>query len=375
MSIINQPRDGNLLTQLVGLLTGQDNFRGYRFFIVSAYAKKSGTDLLSAAIKFFREKGGEVISVIGVDQRNTSIQALRVLLSICDKLYIYHNNNLSRTFHPKIYVLEKAGQTVEVFIGSSNLTGGGLKTNYECVKRLELSSQVATDLALNDQIKSILEFYQDTTSPCCQLADEQFLSRLLELNYVENEEIRQGVYFRSGESTARNLFGTEKFAPPSVTVVEELDSGIESLDEGFWKVLSRFDVSPTSAPGQIIIPIRYLTLFPPFSTFEEMPSHGRQAEVFFNVIFIDPQGKKKRINNVRTMIYIPAPTHLRPNQELRFTFRHHPIFSALEEGDILEFKRSNNVDVWFLVRLIKKTSKENKRLAKRGRYGTVPTSR
>jgi HKD family nuclease len=35
------------------------------------------------------------------------------------------------SFHPKIYLFEASGKRADLFIGSSNMTGGVLYTNYE----------------------------------------------------------------------------------------------------------------------------------------------------------------------------------------------------------------------------------------------------
>ena len=53
--------------------------------------------------------------VVGIDQKNSSIEGISELLSICTNLYIYHNELLTQTFHPKIYIFEKENTKSTVF--------------------------------------------------------------------------------------------------------------------------------------------------------------------------------------------------------------------------------------------------------------------
>ena len=47
----------------------------------------------------FKENGGTIKAVVGIDQGNTSYEALISLLSVCNELYIYHSEDFMRTFY------------------------------------------------------------------------------------------------------------------------------------------------------------------------------------------------------------------------------------------------------------------------------------
>lgn len=141
---VNQPFSeylGNILIQKL-YETGQYNCK---FTIVSAFAKDSGVLRLKPALCEFKKNGGSVDAFIGVDAHGTSYEALVNLLAIVDNLYIIHDNNISRTFHSKVYCFSMInGNNIDIpfwmAIGSNNLTCGGLWTNIETASIIEGTS-------------------------------------------------------------------------------------------------------------------------------------------------------------------------------------------------------------------------------------------
>lgn len=385
MSIINQPRQERLSQILSGLLISKKDYENYIFYIISAYAKSGGVDLLKIPIEIFRKKKGRVISIIGVNplHRITSYEALETLMEICDEVYVFNNEDYLRVFHPKVYVLENDGKNADVFIGSANLTAGGLFHNYEIINRCSYNLRDAVEKEDYKNITNILDIFKNPTSVCCKKLSKELLNKLERLNYIESEKKEEKERYRkfikiSKIQKKEKIFGIEKFPMPPVETLYEKRVGrkrtfikIDAIDMGFWKKLSGYDVSLTSSPGQIVIPIKFKSYFPPFSSIVFTPKNAQQSDVFFNVIFIDHNGNRIQIKNVRAIHYIPAPSHPRPNEELRFTFRDRKIFSLLERDDILEFKKSVNPDIWFVIRLVKKDISENQRLSRKGKFGLV----
>ena len=85
---IMQPTSGNLYTPLVEQLTTVKNGE---LNIHVAYAKSSGVDLLTAALQTFRSAGGHLRVLAGIDQKNTTAEALYKLTKLCDELYVVHD--------------------------------------------------------------------------------------------------------------------------------------------------------------------------------------------------------------------------------------------------------------------------------------------
>lgn len=219
--IINQPKVKCLGDILRGelILTGEDSFD--KFYFVVAYVKKSGVTLLASALQEFRQSGGHVKAVVGVSryQKNTSVQGLQHLLPLCDELYVYANESPTSTFHPKVYIFEKTNKKAIVFVGSSNLTAGGLYTNYEVNFHsqydLKEGSQAANFLA----VKEMFDYYS-TSSEFCRSLSPQLLQELYTEGYLSNEEAEPHAESEETEvakDKRKKIFGSKRISPPSVT--------------------------------------------------------------------------------------------------------------------------------------------------------------
>lgn len=128
--IITQPYNYNLGIDLIEQL---DNPAYHSLTIIVAYAKLSGVYRLLPYMHKFKKRDGKLRCIVGIDQRNTSYDALRTLNSIMDELYVFHSESFSQTFHVKCYWLSGEND-IWYAIGSNNLTAGGLFSNYEmCV--------------------------------------------------------------------------------------------------------------------------------------------------------------------------------------------------------------------------------------------------
>lgn len=101
-----------------------------RLRLIVAFAKEGPLLRLASDIQGFRQGGGNVEAVFGVDQLGTSIQALQFALVNFNRSFVWHHPSLQTTFHPKIYLFEGRTQGAVLF-GSGNLTVGGLETNCE----------------------------------------------------------------------------------------------------------------------------------------------------------------------------------------------------------------------------------------------------
>ncbi len=99
----------------------------YSYFkIIVAYLRYSGIGRIYNELSKFIEDGGKISAIVGIDQGNTSYQALINMKTFAkDKLFLCHHKNFNITFHPKAYLFGNK-HIEKVFIGSSNLTTGGL---------------------------------------------------------------------------------------------------------------------------------------------------------------------------------------------------------------------------------------------------------
>jgi HKD family nuclease len=362
MLLLNQPKDENLGQRIKNLLESED-FEYDHFNFVVAYARKSGVMNILPSLNNFKSKGGKITGIVGIDQKNTSFEALTLINAIADELFIYHNENRSHTFHPKFYLFEKENVKSHFLLGSNNLTFGGLFSNYEISIEESLDCGSPNDLVIYKKLKNIIKSYSDIANDCCVRGTTAQIEDLLTREYIgkESDLKKESLKAYSQKKGKGRIFGAEKIDFPKSIVIDEKDevssevSGVKSVETGFWKVLSANDVSTSSSPGQIIIPIRFKEFFPGFPEIAKT-NKASQAAVFFNVIVEISKGKRKRINLARAIHYVPGQNHPRPNEELRFTFRNREIFNLLKEGDILEFKKADVGDVGFIIKIIPKAS-------------------
>lgn len=213
--IINQPYDKQLGIQFIETIE-----RGVydQLTIMVAYAKLSGVNRLFPYIDKFHKNGGKVRFVIGIDQHNTTYDALVQLLKLSDKLYIFHSENLSQTFHIKCYWLSGKNDCWYA-IGSNNLTSGGLFSNYElCTIYRTYGNQA---LSSNAELDAIYSTYANQNSVCCHEADSTFLNQLLNNNYVikeieQRKALAETVKRNKKTTISQKLFGNESFSAPSL---------------------------------------------------------------------------------------------------------------------------------------------------------------
>lgn len=109
--------------------------------VAVAFATEQGVNLLASVMKEHPSWEGAVKKfLIGIDHGVTQPQALRTLCTLPQSQVripnfeevISHQDFLRQNiFHPKVYSLRLSASEFTLFVGSPNLTGGGLKTNVE----------------------------------------------------------------------------------------------------------------------------------------------------------------------------------------------------------------------------------------------------
>jgi len=159
--LVTQPTDDEGPSETMGgvlssLLTSRNPFFD-KVWLVSAFANQRAVRYLSPHISEAKSHGADIRIVVGIDHHSTSIEALRGIKALEVDARIVHNARPGHTFHPKIYLFEAGGIAAELFIGSNNLTEGGLYTNYEA--STQISFVFPEDTAEYEAIKKSGELY------------------------------------------------------------------------------------------------------------------------------------------------------------------------------------------------------------------------
>ena len=232
MKILNQPHSLQLGDKLNQLLEENKKHGFETFFIVVAYVKRTGVAHLKGSLEKFRATGGKVKAVVGIDQRNTSVQGLRLLQSLCDDIWVYHNECLGYTFHPKIYAFEKAGDKATVFVGSSNLTEGGLYTNCETNSSSEYDLKDSEQAKAYSEFRAMFDDYCRPSNLSKQLTPE-LIETLNDNGYLSDErKVQKILKARTAISHRQNpIFGTERVHAPYVSKIPEIPEAEEVVVE------------------------------------------------------------------------------------------------------------------------------------------------
>ncbi|SEA68422.1 HKD family nuclease [Flavobacterium gillisiae] len=118
--------------------------------ICTAFLKYSG---LKSLLELINQKKTKTIFFVGTNFYQTEPSALKQLFN--DGHTIYLNREKSPTFHPKIFLFRTQNE-VKVFIGSANLTSGGLETNIET----SIESNTTIDSILYNDILEQLSYFR-----------------------------------------------------------------------------------------------------------------------------------------------------------------------------------------------------------------------
>lgn len=181
MILLNQPFNG----QLGDILTNKIGTPYNKFTILSAFAKNSGVLRLKPAMEQFRQQGGYVEAFIGVDAHGTSYEAVLNLLELCDELYIVHSESPATTFHSKVYMLSNDNEEKWMAVGSNNLTGGGLWTNFESATCFDVTQDTETCVA---ELENLIARYKDPEYECAKRINTRAeLDELLNDDYLRSE--------------------------------------------------------------------------------------------------------------------------------------------------------------------------------------------
>lgn len=184
MKFIHQPREAN---RLGDYLAGNFAKPWTHFRAAVAFVKRSGTRQIAAGLSEFG-KHGNVELIVGIDHHGTSEEGLRDLLIATKpngRIIVFHNRT-SSTFHPKIYLF-KSQDAAQLMIGSGNLTGGGLYTNYEASFCLDLDLNDRPQSKLLASVEEVLDEWSDPSLGIAKVLDEQLLSILSRSGRVRSE--------------------------------------------------------------------------------------------------------------------------------------------------------------------------------------------
>ncbi|KQT42506.1 MULTISPECIES: phospholipase D family protein [unclassified Methylophilus] len=159
-----------LLDDLKNYLKDRD-LQAFGFSV--AFAKTGPLYRLVELIDDWRADGKEISAIFGIDHLGTSVQALKFALEKFNAVYITQQRNHS--FHPKVYWFSGKTKGI-VFVGSNNMTMGGMELNFEAA--IELEFEFPNEKEVFDSTLSLFFDLLPDKCPVTQLLTTELLSEL-----------------------------------------------------------------------------------------------------------------------------------------------------------------------------------------------------
>ncbi len=324
------------------------------FKVAVAYSRNSGISRIYRELSNFSNNGGKTSVIAGIDQSNTSYQALVNLKTFAkENLFVHHDKNFDITFHPKVYMFGNK-KIEKIIIGSSNLTAGGLFLNYEAnigVTFDNSETSITFERQVSDYWESLLN---DQNTIKCELT---LLEKLLQSGSVVDEQ-KQKPFKSIIEKISNDLpfkkKKTSKILPPispNSTVV------VPPIKSKFLMTLSGFDVSAKSQDPVILIPIKALRAMPVFWNFPTLyTDSGAGYPQLYASANIHIDGKLMSGQHIRIYYY---------DKKKEFRLQCEPIKRNGNKGDIISIYKHPNKPLEFDIELIRtgtKGFKKNKLL-------------
>ena len=215
-TVVMQPSDAEMGEIIKSYLVSTQPFYN-KIWLISAFANAQAIQRLTPNILVAKDSGAEISLIVGFDVKSTSAEALQRINSLGINAFLVHNARSGHTFHPKIYLFEATGIAAELFVGSNNLTDGGLYTNYEA--STQTSFEFPQDVNEYAEITSSLGRYLYPQGNIVQILSEGLIETLVERGEVPSErEIRESQKRTSRSTSGGDLpaspFGVERIQRP-----------------------------------------------------------------------------------------------------------------------------------------------------------------
>ena len=187
-----------------------------------AFLKYSGVKVIEQALNSCLNKNGNVEIIVGLDFKTTDPQSMHYFIQLQKQVpnltfYCYGDKGENKTdvvFHPKIYLFEKGQETTGI-VGSTNLTRGGLLTNFEVnVVIKEMKPLYFSQL---EAIYNLVKFTDSVFSP-----DEEYLGGYSDVYkaFLQNEE--RAIKDKSVQNVMRQINKRAEFLPGTMPSIKSL---------------------------------------------------------------------------------------------------------------------------------------------------------
>lgn len=312
------------------------------FKIITAYVKNSGVSRIYNDLLAFKNNKGKVMAIVGIDQKQTSYQALINLKTFTQNdLFIHHDKNIDITFHPKIYIFSNK-YIEKIFLGSSNLTAGGFYLNFEANVGILLDKTQRAN-KFRDQINNYWDSLVNDNNT--KKGEKDFIDNLFKRGILSDDNKRKR-FKEIIEKISDLPFESRKIKGfPKTGVKHSFVIKPPRVSNTFAMTLAGFDVSSRSQDPVILIPIKALKQNPEFwnwprsyePSLKGYPQHYVTATIKIN-------GNRYREQHIRLYYY---------DLKSEFRLQCEPIKRNGGQGDIVLISKDYNNPLEFNIELIR----------------------
>ena len=206
----------------IGNIINQELQNAQSARIAIAFLKYSGIRVIEKSLDQCLKNNGSVEIIAGLDFKTTDPQSMHYLIQLQKstpnlKFYCYGDKDVNKTnivFHPKIYLFQGKRETTAI-VGSTNLTQGGLMTNFEAnVIFKETKPLYFSQL---EAIYNSVKFTDSVFSP-----DEEYLTGYSDVYkaFLQNEQ--SAIQDKSVQEAIKQIQKREQFLPGTVPSIKSL---------------------------------------------------------------------------------------------------------------------------------------------------------
>jgi len=190
--------------------------------IAVGFLKYSGVKVIEKALDSFLKNNGNIEIIAGLDFKTTDPQSMHYFIRLQKqvsglKFYCYGDKKENKTnvvFHPKIYLFEKGRETTGI-VGSTNLTRGGLLTNFEV--NVVIKETKPLYFSQLETIYNSVKFTDSVFSP-----DEEYLAGYSDIYkaFLQNE--KRAMKDEGVQNIVRQISRRAEFLPGTVPSIKSL---------------------------------------------------------------------------------------------------------------------------------------------------------
>ncbi|MBI5893887.1 MAG: restriction endonuclease [Deltaproteobacteria bacterium] len=206
----------------IGNIINQELQNAQSARIAIAFLKYSGIRVIEKSLDQCLNNNGVVEIIAGLDFKTTDPQSMHYLIQLQKttpnlKFYCYGDKDINKNnivFHPKIYLFQGKRETTGI-VGSTNLTQGGLMTNFEANVIFKESKPLY--FSQLEAIYNSVKFTDSVFTP-----DEEYLAGYSDVYkaFLQNEE--KATTDKSIQKVVDQIRKREEFLPGTVPSLKSL---------------------------------------------------------------------------------------------------------------------------------------------------------